>query len=80
MQVNQMKFPYKTRGCTKFGMCSNFVQSYTYNQEDTEKVTCNKGRRISISSVLYDTTGLCKPAVVDRTHTQMGDVKEKAVL
>jgi len=49
MPANQMKVPYETRGCTKFGRRPNFVQSYTYNQEAVEKVTCNKGRRISIS-------------------------------
>jgi len=49
MQTNHMKIPYKTRGCTEFGRRPNFVQSYTYNQEAVEKVTCDKGRRISLS-------------------------------
>jgi len=49
MQANRMKVPYKTRSCTKFGRRPNFVQSYTYNQEDAEEVSCNKGKRIPIS-------------------------------
>jgi hypothetical protein len=75
-----MEVPYKTRGCQVFGRRPNLVQSYTYKEEVVEKVSCNKGKGISVSLVLTDTTGLCKPAVVDPTHTQTGDVKEKAVL
>lgn len=56
------------------------MQTYTYKQEVVEKVSCNEGKSISVSLVLSDTTGLCKPAVVDPTRTQIGDVKEKDVL